>query len=215
MNKKTLTGKLKNLNSLKNIKTPDPKKLKNLDLEQLKNIKLKENLKTLWHNDVVRATLKIVVIVIIAISLLMNLFTLVIPAVKYYGTSMAPTFEDEQVLIVNKLAKIENGDIIAFYYNDKVLIRRVVASGNQQINIDIFGTVKVNGQELEEPYAQNKTLGQCNLNFPYNIPSNSYFVMGDNRDTSMDSRLEEIGPVSKERVIGKVVFSVSPLSRVK
>ncbi len=177
------------------------------------NIKLQ--LKNLWNNDVFKTALKIVVVVIIAISLLMNLFTFVIPAVKYYGTSMAPTFEDEQLLIVNKMAKVENGDIIAFYYNDKVLIRRVIASGNQQINIDIFGTVKVNGQELEEPYTQSKTLGQCNLSFPYNVPTGTYFVMGDNREAAMDSRLEEIGSVTEDRILGKVVFSISPFGLVK
>lgn len=186
------------------------------EMKQVKEIMNKKPLlRDIWHNEVFKTALKIVVIVIIAISLLMNLFTFVIPAVKYYGTSMAPTFSDEQVLIVNKMAEIENGDIIAFYYNDKVLIRRVIASGNQQVNIDIFGTVKVNGQELEEPYAQGKTLGQCNLIFPYNVPTGSYFVMGDNRETAMDSRLEEIGSVTKDRIIGKVVFSISPFGSVK
>lgn len=169
----------------------------------------KQEKKSFFKSTLFKTTVKIVVIVIVAVSLLLNLFTFVMPVVKYYGTSMSPTLEDEQILIVSKLSEIENGDIVAFYYNNKVLVRRVIASGSEQLTIDLFGTVSVNGQELSEPYAENKTLGQSNLSFPYSVPSNSYFVMGDNREAAMDSRLSEIGTVTKDRLIGKVVFSVS------
>ncbi len=162
-----------------------------------------------------KTTLKIVIIVIITASLLLNLFTFIMPVVKYYGTSMSPTLEDGQILIVSKMAEIESGDIIAFYYNNKVLVRRVVATGNEQISIDIFGAVSVNGEELYEPYIESKTLGQCNLDFPYNVPTGAFFVLGDNRDVSMDSRLEEIGVVTDDRLIGKVVFSIKPFGSVK
>lgn len=162
-----------------------------------------------------KSTLKIVIIITVTASLLLNLFTFIMPVVKYYGTSMSPTLEDGQILIVNKVAEIKNGDIIAFYYNNKVLVRRVVASGNEQLSIDVFGTVSVNGKELDEPYIENKTLGQCNLNFPYNIPSGSFFVLGDNRDSAMDSRLEEIGVVTDDRLIGKVFFSIKPFGGVE
>lgn len=161
-----------------------------------------------------RSTLKIVIIVIVTASLLLNLFTFIMPVVKYYGTSMSPMLEDGQILIVNKISDIESGDIIAFYYNNKVLVRRVVATGNEQVSIDVFGTVSVNGKELDEPYVENKTLGQCNLNFPYNIPSGAFFVLGDNRDSAMDSRLEEIGVVTDDRLIGKVVFSIKPFGLI-
>ena len=154
----------------------------------------------------VKRTLKIVLAVIITASLLLNLFTFVTPVVKYYGNSMSQTLVDGQILIVNKMAKVKSGDIIAFYYNNKVIVRRVIATGNSQVSIDIFGTVSVNGKTLEEPYVENKTLGQCNLDFPYNVPTNSYFVLGDNRDIAMDSRLSEIGVVTEERLIGKVMF---------
>lgn len=161
-----------------------------------------------------RSTLKTVIIVIVTASLLLNLFTFIMPVVKYYGTSMSPMLEDGQILIVNKISDIESGDIIAFYYNNKVLVRRVVATGNEQVSIDVFGTVSVNGKELDEPYVENKTLGQCNLNFPYNIPSGAFFVLGDNRDSAMDSRLEEIGVVTDDRLIGKVVFSIKPFGLI-
>jgi len=161
-----------------------------------------------------KKTLKIVLIVILVASLLLNLFTFIMPVVKYYGNSMSPTLEDGQILIVNKMADIESGDIVAFYYNDKIIVRRVIATGNNQVSIDVFGTVSINGKELNEPYINGKTLGQCNLDFPYNVPANSYFVLGDNRDIAMDSRLSEIGTVSEDRLIGKVVFSLNPFGTI-
>lgn len=163
----------------------------------------------------VKRTLKIVLAVIITASLLLNLFTFVTPVVKYYGNSMSQTLVDGQILIVNKMAKVKSGDIIAFYYNNKVIVRRVIATGNSQVSIDIFGTVSVNGKTLEEPYVENKTLGQCNLDFPYNVPANSYFVLGDNRDIAMDSRLSEIGVVTEERLIGKVMVILNPFGPKK
>lgn len=177
-----------------------------------KHSKKKDNF---FRSSLFKSTLKIVIIITVTASLLLNLFTFIMPVVKYYGTSMSPTLEDGQILIVNKMAEIEHGDIIAFYYNNKVLVRRVVATGNEQLSIDIFGTVSVNGKELDEPYIENKTLGQCNLDFPYNIPSGAFFVLGDNRDAAMDSRLEEIGVVTDDRLIGKVVFSIKPFGGVE
>ena len=171
----------------------------------------------IWGGErkVVKRTLKIVLAVIITASLLLNLFTFVTPVVKYYGNSMSQTLVDGQILIVNKMAKVKSGDIIAFYYNNKVIVRRVIATGNSQVSIDIFGTVSVNGKTLEEPYVENKTLGQCNLDFPYNVPANSYFVLGDNRDIAMDSRLSEIGVVTEERLIGKVMVILNPFGPKK
>ena len=168
-----------------------------------------------FEGQVFKRTLKIVLIIIVTASLLLNLFTFIMPVVKYYGNSMTPTLEDGQILIVNKMAKITSGDIIAFYYNNKVIVRRVVATGNNQVSIDVFGTVSVNGKELDEPYIENKTLGQSNLDFPYNVPTNSYFVLGDNRDIAMDSRLSEIGVVTEDRLLGKVVFSLNPFGSIK
>ena len=168
-----------------------------------------------FRSTLFKTTVKIVIIIIVTASLLLNLFTFVMPVVKYYGNSMSPALEDGQILVVSKLSEIESGDIIAFYYNNKVLVRRVVATGNQQISVDIFGTVTINGQKLEEGYIENKTLGQCNLDFPFNVPSGSFFVLGDNREVAMDSRLEEIGTVTEDRLIGKVVFSVKPLGSIE
>jgi len=163
----------------------------------------------------IKNTVKILGIVALVTSLLINLFTFVMPIVKYYGTSMSPVLEDGQILVVSKLSDVKAGDIVAFYYNNKILVRRVIATGNQQVSVDVFGTVTVNGNELQESYVKDKTLGQCDVNFPYNVPANSYFVLGDNRAVSMDSRLEEIGTVTKDRMVGKIVFSLFPFQRIK
>ena len=168
-----------------------------------------------FQSRVFQKAFKIVLICIVTASLLLNLFTFIMPVVKYYGVSMSPTLKDGQILIVNKMAEIESGDIVAFHYNNKVIVRRVVATGNNQVSIDVFGTVSVNGQDIDEPYVENKTLGQCNLNFPYTIPAKSYFVLGDNREVAMDSRLLEIGVVTEDRLIGKVVFSLNPFKTIK
>lgn len=158
-------------------------------------------MKSIW-----KTIIKITIAIIVVSSLMMNLFTHVMPVVRYYGDSMSPTLKDKQILFVNKLAEVKSGDIVAFYYNNNILIRRVVAVENQQVTVDIFGKVSVNGTELAEEYVINQTLGQCNLDFPYTVPPNAYFVMGDNRETSMDSRLKEIGAVTEERMIGKIMF---------
>ena len=162
-----------------------------------------------------KTTIKILVTITIVVSLLINLFTFVMPVVKYYGTSMSPTLEDGQILVVSKMSEIKSGDIIAFYYNNKILVRRVIATGNQQVSVDVFGTVTVNGNELNETYVTDKTLGQCDVNFQYSVPANSYFVMGDNRAVSMDSRLDEIGIVTEDRLVGKIVFSLNPFRGIK
>ena len=173
-----------------------------------------KNQRGFLHHQVFKKTLKIVVIILITASLLMNLFTFIMPVVKYYGNSMSPTMKDGQIVIVSKMAEINSGDIIAFYYNNKIIVRRVVAKGNDRVSIDVFGCVSVNGTALDEPYTESKTLGQCNLDFPYNVPANSYFVLGDNRDVAMDSRLSEIGVVTQDRLIGKVVFSLNPIGAI-
>ena len=94
-------------------------------------------------------------------------------------------------------------------------MRRVVAVENEQIMVDVFGTVSVNGNEIEEPYIENKTYGQCDVDFPFAVPTNTYFVLGDNREVAMDSRLEEIGTVAEDRIIGEIVFSIHPLRIIK
>ncbi len=163
-------------------------------------------IKAFFKNEYVKSIIKSVLIIVLAASLLLNIFTYIFSVVRHYGSSMEPTLSDNQYLLIYKTNDVDRGDVIAFYYNNKVLVRRAVASAGDQIYIDVFGDVTVNGEKIDEPYVSNKTLGQSDVDFPYNVPANSVFVLGDNRETSMDSRLNDIGTVSKDRIIGKVIL---------
>lgn len=139
---------------------------------------------------------------------LVNLFTHVLPVVRYRGDGMEPTLHNGQLLVLRKTQKVDEGDVIAFYYNNKILVRRVICTGGQQLAIDSSGTVYVDGAVLEETYVDKPSIGQCNLTFPYYVPMNHVFVMGDRRETAMDSRLEEIGAISADRILGKVLLTI-------
>lgn len=144
-------------------------------------------------------------LVVVAV-LLVNLFTHILQVVNYNGTGMEPSLQGGQTLVILKTDKVSEGDIIAFYYNNQVLVRRVICEGGKQLDIDQTGKVSINGTFLEEPYLKETTIGQCNLTFPYHVRTGTVFVMGDNRATSMDSRLMEIGTIPADRIIGKVIF---------
>ena len=153
-----------------------------------------------------RTALIILAVLLAAAIVLLNVFTHLLPVVRYYGDGMEPTLKSGQILLVSKTAKISEGDVVAFYYNNKVLVRRVVCTGGHQLTLEKDGTVIVDGAVLEESYLAEKSIGLCNLNFPHYVSPNYVFVMGDNRAVSMDSRLEEIGDISLDRMIGKVLF---------
>lgn len=155
------------------------------------------------------AAAKWIVAMVLLASLLLNVSTYLFPVVRHYGSSMKPTLSEDQIMILHKTDSVERGDIIAFYYNNNVMVRRVIACGGDTIDIDIFGKVKVNGEAVEEDYVETPALGQTNLQYPFTVPANSYFVMGDNREISMDSRLTQIGTVPKDRVVGKAMISFS------
>ena len=138
--------------------------------------------------------------------LLVNLFTHVFQIVNYNGTGMEPNLCGGQTLVILKTDKVVEGDIIAFYYNNQILVRRVICEGGKQLEIEQDGTVRIGNNVLDEPYLDMKSIGQCNLAFPYYVQSGTYFVMGDNRIEAMDSRLEEIGTIPQDRIIGKVLF---------
>lgn len=148
----------------------------------------------------------VVLVIVLSALLLTTVFTQFLPILKYSGTAMEPTLTDGQYVMAFKTDHIESGDIVAFYYNNSVLVRRVIATEGQQIAVDLFGTVTVDGQETEEAYVSEKTLGQSNQEYPCNVPLDSFFVMGDNREQSMDSRLQEIGTIHESRIIGKLIL---------
>ena len=148
-------------------------------------------------------------IVVAAVAILVA--TLLLPVLRTYGKSMTPTLDDGNIVFSVKTTDVERGDIIAFYYNNKILIKRVVAISGEWVDIDSNGVVMVNGEVLEEPYVTDPDLGDCNIRLPYQVPENRVFVMGDHRAVSVDSRTEEIGCVSEEQIVGKLVFRVWPI----
>ena len=156
--------------------------------------------------QVLRYLLKWITAAVLLAVLLLNLFTHVFQIVRYNGTGMEPGLKGGQTLVIQKTKKVTQGDVIAFYYNNQILIRRVICTGGNQIEIDAHGVVSINGEPLQEPYLKNVTLGQCNISFPYHVNTGTVFVMGDNREEAMDSRLEEIGTVPEDRIIGKVIM---------
>lgn len=150
--------------------------------------------------------------VVAAIAILVA--TLWMPVLQITGASMDPTLVDGQFVVALKNDDFEAGDITAFYYNNKILIKRVIASQGDWVDIDMDGTVFVNGIQLEEPYLQEKSLGECNIDLPYQVPDGRIFVMGDDRAISLDSRTTAVGCISKEQVLGQVVFRVWPLNQL-
>ena len=140
--------------------------------------------------------------------------TLWLPVLRIYGSSMTPTLQDGEIICTVKTSNFEPGDIISFYYNNKILVKRVIARPGEWVNIDEDGAVSVNGTVLEEPYLVEKALGDTDIELPYQVPDGKIFVMGDHRSTSVDSRNTAVGCVAQEQVVGKIVFRVWPFGRL-
>lgn len=136
---------------------------------------------------------------------------LLLPVLQIYGTSMSPTVEEGDIVVSVKGDNFETGDLVAFYYNNKILVKRVIGQSGDWVDIDEDGNVYVNNQLIEEPYLQNKSIGECDITLPYQVPDSKIFVMGDNRSISIDSRSSTVGCVSSEQVVGKIQFRVWPL----
>lgn len=139
--------------------------------------------------------------------------TLWMPVLQIYGSSMTPSLEDGEIVVSTKSSEFKTGDIIAFYYNNNVLIKRVIATSGQWVNIKEDGTVFVDSVQLNEPYVSEKALGECDIELPYQVPENKIFVMGDHRSVSVDSRSSVIGCVSEEQIVGEIVFRVWPMEK--
>ncbi len=148
-------------------------------------------------------------VVVAAIAVLVA--TLWMPVLQTFGDSMAPTLEDGQIVISLKSGDFKQGDVVAFYYNNKILIKRLIAVPGDWVNIDEEGHVYVNGEQLYEPYVDELSYGYCDIQLPYQVPDERYFVLGDHRSVSMDSRDSSIGCVASEQVVGSIVFRVWPL----
>ena len=140
---------------------------------------------------------------------------LLMPVLQIYGSSMTPSLGEGEYVLTLKGSEMKTGDIVAFYYNNKVLVKRVIGQPGQWIDIDEDGTVYVDNVALEEPYLPEggKALGECNIELPYQVPESRVFVMGDNRSISIDSRNTAVGCVAEEQIVGKIIFRLWPLSR--
>ena len=149
-------------------------------------------------------------IVVAAVAALVA--TLVLPVLQIAGTSMEPNLNDGDIVLLVKTNNLKTGDLCAFYYSNKILIKRIIATPGDYIWIESDGTVYLNGDSLEEPYISEKALGECDVGFPYQVPENSYFVMGDHRETSIDSRSSVIGCVAEGQIIGKIFCKFWPLT---
>lgn len=137
---------------------------------------------------------------------------LLLPVLKIYGSSMSPTLSEGQIVLSVKGGTFETGDIVAFYFNNKILVKRVIAQPGQWIDIDSNGTVYVDGQRIEEPYVTDPSLGECSIDLPYQVPDGRLFVMGDHRSVSVDSRSNTVGCVAEEQIVGRIVFCFWPFS---
>jgi signal peptidase I len=162
------------------------------------------------YNKAIADTLRALVVVA-AVAVLLS--TLWLPVFQIYGNSMENTLTDGDVVVSVKEGAFRRGDVVAFYYNNKILLKRVIAVGGETVDVRADGTVFVDGEPLEEPYVLGKSLGECNIELPYKVPDSRLFVMGDSRAKSVDSRVAAVGAVSAEQVVGKVILRVWPLSK--
>lgn len=161
------------------------------------------------YTRVLRSTIYTLVVVAAVAVLLATLF---LPVLQVSGDSMNPTLQDKDVIVLVKSGSLKTGDLCGFYWQNKLLLKRVIGLPGDIISLDENGVVTVNGTVLDEPYVDELALGECDIKFPYQVPENRYFVLGDHRATSIDSRSSVIGCVEKNQIVGKVFIRVWPLS---
>lgn len=141
--------------------------------------------------------------------------TLVLPVLQIEGKSMEPTLVNGDIVLLTKTMNFDRGELCGFSWNNKLLIKRVIGIPGDWIEIDTDGTVYLNGEKLDEPYAQQLAMGECDLDFPYQVPQEEYFVLGDMRESSIDSRNTLIGCVEKDQIVGKVFFRIWPFKKIR
>ena len=190
---------------MKKKKIPEMPSTQQLEAE-LNRVKYRSRYRSVFRSTVYT------LITVAAVSILVA--TLWFPVLQIYGSSMTPTLQDGEIIFSVKTSEFEPGEIVAFYYNNKILVKRVICGPGDWIDIDEDGTVYVNEVRLEEPYLTEKTLGDCNIDLPFQVPDGKVFVMGDHRSTSVDSRNTAVGCVAQEQIVGKIIFRIWPLNRI-
>lgn len=179
------------------------------EIEQLE-AELKRTRYRSRYGSALRSTIY-TLIVVAALAVLVA--TLWMPVLQIYGNSMTPALKGGEIVVSIKGMDFETGDVVAFYIGNRVLVKRVIAGAGDWVDIDEDGTVYVNGKALDEPYLKEKALGECDIELPYQVPDERYFVMGDHRSTSVDSRSTAVGCVAQEQIVGEIAFRVWPLNR--
>ena len=190
---------------MKKKKIPEMPSTQQLEAE-LNRVKYRSRYRSVFRSTVYT------LITVAAVSILVA--TLWLPVLQIYGSSMPPTLQDGEIIFSVKTSEFEPGEIVSFYYNNKILVKRVICGPGDWIDIDEDGTVYVNEVRLEEPYLTEKTLGDCNIDLPFQVPDGKVFVMGDHRSTSVDSRNTAVGCVAQEQIVGKIIFRIWPLNRI-
>ena len=161
------------------------------------------------YKRLLRGTISTLIIVVAAAMLISHLL---LPMLHIYGSSMSPTLTNGDIVAAMRYGSYERGDIVAFYYNEQILVKRIIGLPGEMVDIDADGNVSIDGEPLDEPYLDEKALGECDIELPYQVPEGRYFVMGDNRGVSSDSRSSQVGCIAEERIIGELIFTLWPLS---
>lgn len=166
-----------------------------------------------YNRRYTRALSRTVAVLVVVAALAVLVASLLLPTLQVSGMSMEPTLEDGDIIVLVKRSGFETGDLVGLYHNGKILLKRVIAGAGDWVNIDAEGTVYVNSVPLDEPYLIEKTLGECDIKLPYQVPDGTWFVMGDHRSSSIDSRSTAVGCIKQSDMIGKIVLRVWPLKQ--
>ncbi len=181
---------------------PSPEEIEAEILREKYNRKYKQVLKSTMYS----------LIVVAAIAVLIA--TLALPVLQISGSSMEPTLNDEEIVVLLKTGNMKRGELCCFSYQNKLLIKRVIGLPGDKIDIDDDGNVYVNSKMIDEPYVTDKALGECDITFPCYVTDNHYFVLGDHRTTSIDSRSSVIGLISEDYIVGKIFFRIWPFENI-
>ena len=179
-----------------------------LTVEQLERELRRENHKRSYRSTLLSTVSALVIVAAVAVLVSM----LALPVLQVVGESMTPLLHQGEIVIAPRGTAFQKGDVIAFYFNNKILVKRVIANAGEWVNIDADGNVFINDEPLVEPYISEKALGDCNIALPYQVPDGKIFVMGDHRSTSSDSRNTAVGCVAEEQIVGRVMLRLWPLS---